>query len=875
MRIQRAINATFWVLAGGALALAFLFFGEVLVGGRVYYPGDIARIYLPQRVALARSLAEGALPWWTADLGAGYPLVAGGEVGALYPLNWPLYRWLTPERTISLSIVLHYLLTGIGFWVFARRLGRSIMAASIGSVVFTLGGFTIAHLSHLSVLSVIAWLPWMFAFTHGLLSRHGGLNHRSRRIRDFIALGIVVGMQFLGGHPQMALLGLIPLGLYALFLLWRNGGRRGAAKTWPRRAAPWLAAMALGTLLGAPQLVPTLQLSLLSQRAGGLESGFFTSYSFHPFLLATYLSPFVLGNPYPLGTIETMVYVGLLPLALVTSLLDRARRERQISSEVVFWIVLALLGVVLSFGRHNPLYGVLERVPLLNLFRAPARYQYWTGFALAVLSAHGYDALLQRTLKRRVADAGRSARLMAVGLTLASAGVMILAALTPDADGAVALWRGLPLVLAAATVTLMAGLRRLPVRVWSGLALLVLVADLFAYSIVLRHTYSASLPYEQVIRTPDSVAFFEQDRDLYRLYTKEEILPALSVQRESHYPNMAMTHGLNGANVYLPLVPRAYDEYLSDLTPERLNLLNVRYYLIPQLLPVDEASELYDVQNPFSALPVNRWLEIDPVRVTAIEVESYVSHAADLPDGIPAADLLVRDTADRQVRLPLRIGIETAEWAYARDDVGEIVAHSMPPIATTFAARSGFPPREHPGHTYRARFELPAGFDLAAVRLEPAMPEAFVRVERVWLMMEDGQRIPLNHLVGLGDHTLVYRSEDVLVYRNEDALPRAYTVPAEWVNVTGDGLRLPDRLSTDAVGEVQIVRYSDTSVTLEATVDAPSYLILADLHYPGWRATVGSDEAPILRADGLFRAVYLPAGTHRVEFAFRASFGVY
>jgi hypothetical protein len=127
----------------------------------------------------------------------------------------------------------------------------------------------------------------------------------------------------------------------------------------------------------------------------------------------------------------------------------------------------------------------------------------------------------------------------------------------------------------------------------------------------------------------------------------------------------------------------------------------------------------------------------------------------------------------------------------------------------------------------------------------------------------------------LGDHTLVYRSEDVLVYRNEDALPRAYTVPAEWVNVTGDGLRLPDRLSTDAVGEVQIVRYSDTSVTLEATVDAPSYLILADLHYPGWRATVGSDEAPILRADGLFRAVYLPAGTHRVEFAFRASFGVY
>jgi uncharacterized membrane protein YfhO len=45
--------------------------------------------------------------------------------------------------------------------------------------------------------------------------------------------------------------------------------------------------------------------------------------------------------------------------------------------------------------------------------------------------------------------------------------------------------------------------------------------------------------------------------------------------------------------------------------------------------------------------------------------------------------------------------------------------------------------------------------------------------------------------------------------------------------------------------------------------------VLSDSWYPGWRATVDGREARIERADLHFRAVYLEAGTHRVEFAYR------
>jgi uncharacterized membrane protein YfhO len=55
-------------------------------------------------------------------------------------------------------------------------------------------------------------------------------------------------------------------------------------------------------------------------------------------------------------------------------------------------------------------------------------------------------------------------------------------------------------------------------------------------------------------------------------------------------------------------------------------------------------------------------------------------------------------------------------------------------------------------------------------------------------------------------------------------------------------------------------------VTLRVHAAADGYLLLADAWYPGWRASVDGREAPILRADLVFRAVFLAAGDHVVQF---------
>src|SRR6185436_2424139 len=69
----------------------------------------------------------------------------------------------------------------------------------------------------------------------------------------------------------------------------------------------------------------------------------------------------------------------------------------------------------------------------------------------------------------------------------------------------------------------------------------------------------------------------------------------------------------------------------------------------------------------------------------------------------------------------------------------------------------------------------------------------------------------------------------------------------------------------------RIVRAVEFASHLEFTVEAdrPTFLVVRDSFAPGWQAWVAGAPAPILRADGRHRAVPVPAGTSRVELAYR------
>lgn len=129
---------------------------------------------------------------------------------------------------------------------------------------------------------------------------------------------------------------------------------------------------------------------------------------------------------------------------------------------------------------------------------------------------------------------------------------------------------------------------------------------------------------------------------------------------------------------------------------------------------------------------------------------------------------------------------------------------------------------------------------------------------------------------------------DHVVYRMVYSLPRAWAVRAAQVATSVDDARdralAPGFHPGDAVileetpagppvqpGErpdVQITHLSPQRVEIATFADGPSFLVLADTYYPGWKARIDDEETHIYRANYLTRAILLPAGRHHVVFTF-------
>ena len=134
-----------------------------------------------------------------------------------------------------------------------------------------------------------------------------------------------------------------------------------------------------------------------------------------------------------------------------------------------------------------------------------------------------------------------------------------------------------------------------------------------------------------------------------------------------------------------------------------------------------------------------------------------------------------------------------------------------------------------------------------------------------------------------------YEGADARLYSNPHAVPRAWVVAGQRT-VEGEDAALdaildpafePARtaiverpvagLGDDPAegGEARIVRYEPDRVELSATAERRSLVVLSDVHFPGWQATVDGREVPIERVDYLLRGVPVDAGTHRIEFTYR------
>jgi len=93
--------------------------------------------------------------------------------------------------------------------------------------------------------------------------------------------------------------------------------------------------------------------------------------------------------------------------------------------------------------------------------------------------------------------------------------------------------------------------------------------------------------------------------------------------------------------------------------------------------------------------------------------------------------------------------------------------------------------------------------------------------------------------------------------------------PREESYVEAESEALPELGPAGPGEEATLVRDELHTVEIEVLLSAPGLLVLADSYYPGWRADIDGEPAPIFATNHLFRGVPVPAGRHRVVFRYR------
>jgi hypothetical protein len=152
---------------------------------------------------------------------------------------------------------------------------------------------------------------------------------------------------------------------------------------------------------------------------------------------------------------------------------------------------------------------------------------------------------------------------------------------------------------------------------------------------------------------------------------------------------------------------------------------------------------------------------------------------------------------------------------------------------------------------------------------------------------------PLEQSDEAGGLRLVLDEPDVYVYERPNVLPRAWVVSQievfddeamlarihapdldlrttalldTAVACEGLGMALPST-KDGRKDQAQIVGYGGSRIELQVQSEG-GLLVLSEVDYPGWQATVDGEPTPVLRADYVLRAACVPAGVHQVVFTY-------
>lgn len=896
---------------GGVLLLSliaiFLLYGPRWLMGESIFRGVVQEQYyfLGQYAfdqQILSDLRAGYFPLWNPKNALGTPLLGNMLSAVLYPLKLMIY--LHPTVAVrDFYLVLRLLLAALFTLALAREQKLSFLPAALAAMAFAFSGYFKMFVNE-NYLNADVLLPAAVLLALRLRDRP--------RLLDFILLAFVGFAVLNNGHPEAAFYTL----LLPAFLV------AATARSWPRfvrTALLFSGAIGAAVLLSLPLLFPFLEYWARGYHFHPPGAGFFhyaarqisalvTPWFFGaapagaPFLFPTRIvwPEELAGVPgYAESAVPWLIpSLGAVPLFLAGLAALAPGKLRRTEAALLVYAVF-FMGVM--FGL--PLFRLLGLIPVFSLsgnFKHPLP---GVALAAALLAGRG----LSRALERKTGPG--TVILVLWTLLLAILGLGIFSEPLSAGPPFLNKYSGLSLLILLGAGALLiyfayarqggpAQNRRGGAAVLTGTV--ILAATLIGLCMDGYVQPMRDPKYEDRIAAGDALAKLNELAPLDRVYISQELAP----------PNLNLLFGLSDLRVMDGINDRRLVEAINKINghdraqagtywyretgylqpmPDRLNhpllrLFNVKYAMMDGPLPFNRAiKQVLDEAQVLAPGP--EYVGRARFPFAPGSAPGLLTHP---PSQLIWQPYLPRSESGREF-LPLKVAFRPAiiPAAAAKEPDGVWLSlFSGPNLAY---ARYLFP-RVQPTDDL-----VPAQSLSLDCENEPRSCDYLVLAALPGASKDYDQAGFADFRSG-GDDKFdpgpwreVTRGETWL-YQNPEALPRAFIAKTADLMTEADGL---DSLAEGEIdpretviiserpelgettpelkglaGQVTAEEYASQRASFELELWDRGWLVLSDLDYPGWRATLDGNPARLERADFCLRALPLAKGKHRVEMVY-------
>lgn len=354
---------------------------------------DIIDQALPYRYSIGECLKNNIFPYWQPYQQFGVPFYADPASGVWYPIAWA-FGYISGYNiyTISIEYLLHIYIASVGFYLLAKNLGLSKWAALISAVCYTFSGFIVGNSQHLVYIISAAWIPLVLNSYINLM--------RYKKMLYALTTAFFLYMLTTGGYPAFWIILfyhiLAIFIIYSIYLLTRKN-----TKDWKRFFTLNIVTIAVYAVLTLSYFVSIIY---NKDAIGRLNSTAIQDVLFSPFspkCMVSFVAPYaVTGNMEFFNTDFSMAnaYIGIV--ALLFFILYFFQKKSRLSLAI---LIIGIINLLIAFGGYLPLREFLYHyVPLMNLFRFPSIFRYFTIIAFILIASFSMQTFFENRSKKLV-----------------------------------------------------------------------------------------------------------------------------------------------------------------------------------------------------------------------------------------------------------------------------------------------------------------------------------------------------------------------------------------------------------------------------------------------------------------------------------------